>query len=52
MFEKSKKVAEAPFHLQFDIFMVQRRFHPIKQIWFQAIDLLLTFLKFSHTKQW
>ena len=50
MFEK--KVTEATFNLQLDTVMVQNRFHLIKKIRFQVIELLLILLQFSHTKQW
>ena len=49
---KNKKVAEATCNLQFDIVMVQNSFHPIYKLSFQVIELLLTLLQFSHTKQW
>ena len=49
---KNKNVTEANLYLQFDTFIVQNSFHPINKISFQVIELLLTLLKFSHTKQW
>ena len=37
-------------NLKLDIVMVQNNFHPISKLSFQFIELLLTVLQFSRTK--